>query len=222
MEIDLIIFDCDGTLTDSEAMNNKALLDVVHQCGYTQYTMEHALKHWVGSTITNIGLMIQMETGKPVPVDLVERYMVRLRTLHEDGLAAIDGAQEFVQAAASRMKICVASNGERSNVIHSLKVTGLLDYFGEGYVFTKSQVKRPKPEPDLFLHACSQMNGNPAKTLVIEDSLTGVMAGVAAGMHTWGFTGSSHTPDAHEKILLKAGAGRVFSRLIHMKQTLSL
>ena len=222
MDFDLIIFDCDGTLTDSEYVNNQALLEVLHEAGFTQYDLEHAYKHWVGSTVTNIFLMIQMETGRVPPPDLVPRYVRRVSELQQSALKPVEGAGDLVAAAKSKYKICVASNGERSNVLQSLEMTGLMSYFTPETVFTKIQVKNPKPHPDLFLFAADAMGVAPERCLVIEDSSSGVRAGVAAGMTTWGFTGSAHDPSKQQETLKSAGAHGVFARLIHIQGKLGL
>lgn len=219
---DLIIFDCDGTLTDSEYVNNQALLDVLHEDGFTQYTLDHAYRYWLGNTITSIGLMIQMETGRMMPEDLVPRYIARVAHLQQTDLKPVDGALDLVAKAKEKFKICVASNGERGNVLKSLEMTGLMQSFSTETVFTKIQVKNPKPFPDLFLYAASHMGADPSRCLVIEDSVAGVTAGVAAGMTVWGFTGSSHDPEKQEKNLKSAGAQAVFPRLIHICEKLGL
>ncbi len=220
---DLVIFDCDGTLTDSEYLNNQALLDVLHAEGLTQYTLEHAYKHWVGTTVSNILLAIKAETGRELlPQDVIPRYTRRVSELQLTALKPIEGAAELIVAAKARCKVCVASNGERKNVIDSLEKTGLMTNFTEDIVFTKVQVKNPKPWPDLFLFAASTMGADPSRCLVIEDSSAGVRAGVAAGMTVWGYTGSSHDPEKQAQVLKSAGAHEVFDRLIHMQNKLEL
>ncbi len=219
---DLIIFDCDGTLTDSEYVNNQALIDVLHEEGLTHYTLDHAYKHWLGNTVSTINLMIQMETGRILPKDIVPRYIKRVAELQQTGLRAIEGAADLVSRAKEKYKICVASNGERGNVLKSLEMVGLMQYFTPETVFTKIQVKNPKPFPDLFLYAAAHMGVDPSKTLVIEDSGAGATAGVAAGMTVWGFSGSSHDPEKQAKNLKSVGAHDVFPRLIHMQQKLGL
>ncbi len=220
-KFDLIIFDCDGTLTDSEYLNNKALLDVLHEDGFTGYDLDYAYANWVGTTVSNILLSIQMETGRAPAENVVSRYIAKVAELQTSHLKPIDGASDLIDAAAQKGKICVASNGERTNVINSLELTGLMHYFTPETVFTKIQVKNPKPYPDLFLFAAAQMGVAPERCLVIEDSSAGVRAGVAAGMTTWGFTGSSHNAEKHENTLKSAGAHRVFPRLIHMIDALA-
>lgn len=215
-DIDLIIFDCDGTLTDTEELNNRALIDVLAQAGFEGYDYAYACKHWVGKTVATIALAIQMETGRQVPSTLARDYVLRVAELQKTSLKLVDGAEDLVREAAKRHKVCVASNGERQNVLSSLEQTGLLPMITSEFVFTKAQVKNPKPYPDLFLYSAAQFGVLPERCLVVEDSVAGVMAGVAAGMVTWGFSGSAPNPKEHESLLMKTGAGRVFSSLIHI------
>lgn len=220
--IDLIIFDCDGTLTDSELLNNNALLEVLHEDGFTHYTLDYAFHHWVGTTVSNVMLAIQMETGRMPSPNTVQKFISRVAQKQATDLKAVDGADDLIAAAARKYKVCVASNGERSNVVESLNLTGLKKYFHDDHVFTKIQVKNPKPHPDLFLFAASQMGAVPENCVAIEDSAAGVRAGVAAGMTTFGFTGASHDPIKQAEILKSAGAFAVYPRLIHIQEHLGL
>lgn len=221
-DFDLIIFDCDGTLTDSEYVNNQAVLDVLREEGHMKYDLDYAYKHWLGTTLSGIVLAVQMETGRMLPENFVMRCMNRGMELQDGFLNPVAEAPELVRAASKKYKICVASNGEQSSVRHSLEKTGFMEFFAPGAVFTKTLVKNPKPYPDLFLYAAAQMGAEPDRCLVIEDSSAGVRAGVAAGMTTYGFTGSSHNPVKQEEALRSAGAHEVFSRLIHIKDKLGL
>ena len=214
---DLIIFDCDGTLTDTEYVNNQAVLDVLREEGIAQYDLDYAYHHWLGTTLSGIVLAVQMETGKMLPQDFPARCVKRGMELQDGFLNPVEGAPELVEAAAQKFKICVASNGEQKSVQHALEKTGYMAFFRPEWVFTKTLVKNPKPYPDLFLFAAARMGAEPERCLVIEDSMAGVRAGVAAGMTTYGFSGSSHNPAKQEEALKSAGAHRVFSRLIHIQ-----
>jgi HAD superfamily hydrolase (TIGR01509 family) len=124
-----------------------------------------------------------------------------------------------VAAAVKRLPVryCLASSSERERVLFSLEVTGLADLFGDR-LFTSQMVTRGKPAPDLFLLAATRMGAAPARTLVIEDSVSGVTAGKAAGMTVWGFVGGSHY--AHRdgrRQLEEAGADRVFDRMADLE-----
>ena len=222
-EYDLIIFDCDGTLADSEELNNAALLLILHEFGLTQYTREHALSDFVGRTVSNILLGIQMETGFNFPDDAVQRYVRKVQEMQLTDLRPVVNALDFVEKSSRHFKICVGSNGERSNVLNSLKICGFDRFFSKENTFTKIQVEQGKPAPDLFLYAAEQMGMiDPARCLVIEDSESGVAAGVAAGMTVWGFTGVSHDQKTAQEKLEQAGAARIFHDFIHIQDSLGL
>jgi HAD superfamily hydrolase (TIGR01509 family) len=220
-DFDLIIFDCDGTLTDSENINNTAFVQALHEEGFTNYTLEYGLANWLGIALSTIMLQIQMETGRMPSSNIVSRYSQLVSEMQLTELKPIQGAGELIAAVKEHYKICVASNGERSNVLQSLRITDLMQYFTEESVFTKIQVKNPKPYPDLFLFAADKMGVAPERCLVIEDSAAGVRAGVAAGMKVFGFSGSAHQPALHADELKAAGAHEIFDRLIHIRNAIA-
>lgn len=216
-DFDLIIFDCDGTLVDTEAVNNGVTLELINELAGTNYTQDYTRENWIGKTFTSILLSVQMETGFVFPGNTTQLYIDRSIKQYETAIQPVDKAVETVRTCAAHLKICVASNGERSKVFKSLGLCGLRpDYFAEETIFTKNQVKNAKPAPDLFLYAAQKMGADPARCLVVEDSVPGVMAGAAAGMTVWGFTGVAHLPETEGAALEKAGAQRVIDQLIHI------
>lgn len=210
MSYDLIIFDCDGTLVDSEYLNNYAMLEILHDHGLHQYDMDYALKHCVGKRFSKILAGITAETGVTFPEDIAAIYNKRVTVLSPTYLKPIEGAQETVELAMKHAQVCVVSNGERSNVLNSLTQTGLRDYFGDEFIVSALMAPNPKPAPDLFLHGASLKGVAPDKCLVIEDSLVGATAGLAAGMDVWGVTYAHHAPQEHEAALRELGAADVF------------
>ena len=213
---DLIIFDCDGTLVDSEAMNAQALSDVLQDCGL-DYSRDDIHRNFLGKTLTDTLLILQMETGRDLPDDIGRRYIDRCAAFHRQGLASpVPGALDVVRTCRDYLSVSVGSNGERNTVLRSLKKAGFGGLFPDHHVFTRIQVQNPKPAPDLFLFAAEQMGAAPSRTLVIEDSPGGVLAGKAAGMAVWGFTGTAYQADPHEKTLRQAGADRILDRFIHI------
>lgn len=206
---DTIIFDCDGTLTDSEYLNNKANADMLAKLGFPQYTVEYSMENFVGVALSEIKKIIEAKEGRAIPDNYVPDYIRLVAEYQQTMLKPVEGAVEAAHELTSRFKTCVASNGERSNVISSLQAVGLYDLFGEDRTFTKIQVARGKPAPDLFLFAADRIGAVPEKCIVIEDSPAGVMAGVAARMHVIGFTGASHDPAGMAPKLTEAGAHRV-------------
>lgn len=220
MHTKLTIFDCDGTLVDSEYLNNLATIEILHEQGLLQYDMQYAYQHFVGRKLSAIMADISRDTGHIFLPDTSARYVARAAALLPTLLKPVPGARELVIRAAECGGICVASNGERANVIESLRLCGLKDFFVDKSIYTAIEVQNPKPAPDLFLHAARLMGVDPANTAVIEDSVVGVTAGVAAGMHVIGFTGTHHDPAAHENALRKAGAHEISSNLIHIRDRL--
>ena len=195
MTHDLIIFDCDGTLVDSELLCNSALVEILNECGVTQYNIDHAMQHWVGKTLSDVLGEVGAEQGRDFPADIGKRYIAKCNARYKTDLRPIDGALDLVGACSGQTKICVGSNGQRDNVIQSLTLCGFSPaYFTEENIFTKIQVSVGKPAPELFLFAASNMNGDPAKTLVIEDSLSGVQAGVCGGYGSLGLYGRFPSP----------------------------
>ena len=208
----LIIFDCDGTLVDSEELNNRATVELFQELGFDVVTREYAMTHFIGRTLSDNMLQVQMETGCMPPENFRQRYVDKVAELQQTGLRPVAGAPETVRAAvAAGYKVCVASNGERANVLSSLELAGLDSFFGEDKTFTKIQVKHPKPAPDLFLFAAAQMGAVAEDCLVIEDSLPGLQAARAAGMTAWGLTQAAHDPDILARDMAALPADRVFA-----------
>jgi HAD superfamily hydrolase (TIGR01509 family) len=207
---DLIIFDCDGTLTDSEYLNNKATSDVLLALGFDTYTLGYCMDHLTGKSMGDIKQAIEAEYHRPLPESFVTSFVAKAKAYQKDYLKPAPGAVEAVHALGQTYKTCVASNGERGNVVSSLQGIGLYDFFGEDRIFTKSQVARGKPAPDLFLFAAEKMNAAPGRTVVIEDSVPGVLGAVAAGMEVIGYTGVNHRPDEVRQSLIKTGARQIF------------
>src|SRR5262249_43441397 len=146
--------------------------------------------------------------GRSLPPDFVPALRARVRAAFAASLAPMPG----ISALLSGLNVahCVASSSDLDRVSLSLTLTGLARHFGDR-LFTSQMVARGKPAPDLFLHAAEQMGAAPARTLVIEDSVSGVTAGRAAGMKVWGFTGGSHYESQDGRAILRnAGADRVF------------
>lgn len=219
-DYDLIIFDCDGTLVDSELLCNKVSAGLLNDLGFDEYTSENFMAEFIGNTWTNIYKILEKKHNTKLPADLIAQYVEGVNQSLETDLQIVEGALDFVKLANGK-KTCVASNGQRLNVLKSLKVGQFIpNYFDESLVFTSCQVSRGKPEPDLFLFAAEKMNVSPDQCLVIEDSPTGVKAGAAAGMDVYGFTGVAHNKEEQEKELKLAGATAVFDDFIHISKAL--
>jgi HAD superfamily hydrolase (TIGR01509 family) len=139
--------------------------------------------------------------------------------MHHD-FGATPHAEDTLEKLNGNHKLCVASNGERGNVIKSLTVTGLKRFFTDDRIFTKIQVPAPKPAPDLFLFTCEQMEHDPARSIIIEDSVPGVRGAKAAGIKVLGYVGASHNAERQAKKLIEAGADEIIYTLIHIEDHL--
>jgi HAD superfamily hydrolase (TIGR01509 family) len=206
---ELIIFDCDGVLVDSEVLSCGCLSDVLANHGI-DLGVEEALQQFVGRSVASIREHYSA-LGRPLADGFLSELAVRVREVFSASLVPIAGVGAVLDRL--RVPVCVASSSDLDRVVYSLTLTGLAGYFGER-LYTSQMVKRGKPAPDVFLHAAASMNANPHRTLVIEDSVSGVMAAKAAGMAVWGFVGGSHYAFRDGRAILEAaGADRVFSRM---------
>jgi HAD superfamily hydrolase (TIGR01509 family) len=216
----LIIFDCDGTLVDSEYLYNAITAELLNEIGYPEYTPELCLELFAGMAWSVIRAELEIRHQTKMPEDIIQRYIriANLRMNHD--FNASPRADEVLEDLGRDYTLCVASNGERNNVIKSLEVTGLMRHFSDERIFTKIQVARPKPAPDLFLFACAQMGFETHEALIIEDSIAGVRAAVAANIDVLGYTGTAHDPQSAFQKLENTGAKTIISELIHIRKHL--
>jgi len=183
MTIDLVLFDCDGVLVDSELLANRVLAELLTDLGLAT-TTEQSLATYMGLSMTSAIERIERSLGRAVPPDFMERYRTATFAAFDDELAAVDGIVEVIEGL--RWPACVATSGEPDRVRRTLTLTGLHHHF-DGRIFSAVEVPRGKPFPDLFLHAAATMGADPARCVVVEDSPFGVRAAVAAGMHPLGY-----------------------------------
>lgn len=206
---DLIIFDCDGVLVDSELLSCRCLSEVLAEFGIA-LSLEQALELFLGRSTKAIEQHYR-ELGQAVPDRFLPRLKSHVLETFAGSLRQIPGAAAVISEL--RTSFCVASSSDIDRVSLSLDVTGLRAHFGER-IYTAQMVRHGKPAPDLFLLAAEKMRAQPAHTLVIEDSVSGVQAGKAAGMTVWGFVGGSHYHGRDGRAILSgAGADRVFARM---------
>jgi len=203
-DIELVIFDCDGTLVESEYINNKATSEILMGLGHKKFTVGYCLQYFSGYSAHDI-LRTLSELKIQDPQKMLDLAHARAVEIAKTHLKAVPKALEVVTKI--NVPMCIASNGQRFVVLESLKIAGLHRYFGEKHVFTAESVKNAKPAPDLYLHSARVMGDiDPKRCLVIEDSVVGVTAGKAANMNVLGFIGGKHHgPKAKEK-LMAAGA----------------
>jgi HAD superfamily hydrolase (TIGR01509 family) len=200
---ELVIYDCDGTLIDTETLYGEVSLAACHALGLTDWTIDDYVDSVVGIPWSDGVKIIEAAHGRALPVDFEQRIedVVALRL--ESELRALPGVREALDAIGGRR--CVASSTSLAPLRRNLAITGLIELF-DPHIFSASQVARGKPHPDVFLFAATQMGVQPRDCLVIEDSVPGVLAARAAGMRVVGFTGVSHDRQRSTARLTEAGA----------------
>jgi HAD superfamily hydrolase (TIGR01509 family) len=212
---DLIIFDCDGVLVDSEVLSCRCLSEVLAGYGIS-LGLDQALDLFLGRSMTAV-LDHYKTIGRLDPERFSAELRAGVRAAFLSALCPIEGVSSVLEGLHTPH--CVASSSDVDRVSFSLSLTGLASHF-DGRLYTSQMVERGKPAPDLFLHAAERMQADPGRTLVIEDSISGVTAGKAAGMTVWGFVGGSHYQSRDGKaILCEAGADRVFGRMADFWRT---
>ncbi|QEL23616.1 HAD family hydrolase [Bosea sp. F3-2] len=206
MPFDLVIYDCDGTLIDSETLYSEVSLVLCHEIGLTQWTIEDYNANLVGIPLADGFKVIEAALGRPLPADFESRIEDGVAARLESELRALPGVREALPLLAGRR--CVASSTSPAPLRRNLGLAGLLEFF-DPHVFSASQVARGKPAPDVFFFAAAQMVVEPASCLVLEDSVPGVQAARAAGMQVVGFTGTAHDKAHMRERLLATGAAGV-------------
>ena len=206
MPIDLIIFDCDGVLVDSEVISCRAHADVLSRHGYP-ITSDEVFERFLGRSTRQANLEIETELGRKLPDDYHAELQDELFGNFERDLEAIRGIHDALDRITQR--VCVASSGSHQRMRVSLGSTSLYERLAPN-IFSASQVKNGKPAPDLFLFAVSEMKVPPERCVVIEDSVAGITGARAAGMTVFGFCGGSHCGPGYTEILRQAGADLTF------------
>lgn len=211
---DLVIFDLDGVLVDSEILSCGCLADMLTRSGIPMTTAD-VIERYLGRTFSHVREDFLRLTGQPMSAEFVAELRAEMFRRYRAELRAIAGAEAVLQSM--RQPFCLASSSDAERIAISLALTGLSAYF-DGRIFDAAMVARGKPAPDLFLKAAADMGTHmgahmgiaPDKVLVIEDSINGVVAGKAAGMTVWGFVGGRHYAGRDGRGLLgAAGADRV-------------
>ena len=210
--LELVIFDCDGVLVDSERITNRIFCGMLNELGI-EVTLDDMFERFVGHSMAQCVEIITELLRSPPPQTFVPELHRRAAAALESEVEAVEGIEEAIKAI--NLPFCVASSGDHAKIRLTLGKTGLLEKF-EGKIFSVSDVERPKPAPDIFLHAASTMGAKPEMCVVVEDTPTGVSAGVAAGMYVCGF--AENTP---EHRLRKAGAHEIFSSMMELPQPIS-
>lgn len=205
--LDLVIFDCDGVLVDSEPIFNRAHAAILSQCGYN-ITPEQVIERFCGISDAEMLAAIEREWGRRLPPDYRERVAALTDASCATELATFPGIRGALDRIPAR--ICVASSSTPDRIRKNLGIVGLLDRF-EPNIFSAVMVARGKPAPDLLLYAARAMNADPARVIVIEDSVPGIRAAVAANIAVIGFCGGSHCPPGYQDVLRGNGAAAVLT-----------
>ncbi len=204
MAPELVIFDCDGVLVDSELLASEAMCSVLQAKGVA--ATPEMVAACVGMKRDDILARIAARTGAMISPETADDIWPATRALFVEKLKPTPGILAFLDRLPYRH--CVASSSDKTRIRLSLEVTGLLPFFGDDF-FSSSEVARGKPAPDLFLHAAKRMGVEPENCVVIEDSPFGVQGARAAGMTAIGYIGGSHLQQPHAEVLLQAGAHHV-------------
>jgi HAD superfamily hydrolase (TIGR01509 family) len=205
-KFDLIIFDCDGVLVDSEVISCRAHAATLTRHGYP-ITADQVLDRFLGVSDREARMIVEAELGRSLPDDFEAQMKQAALQRYADDLRLVPYVGEAI--AAINVPKCVASSGTPEKIQHGLECAGLYDLLAP-HIFSASQVKRGKPAPDLFLFAAGQMKASPARCVVIEDSVPGITGARTAGMTVLGFHGGSHCRPGHADTLRAAGASAVF------------
>lgn len=184
----LLIFDCDGVLIDSEVISARQLIEELKGYG-VEMDMAFVSRHFLGRSYPVVLKEVRDRWGVQLPDRFETDYRARLLAAFERDLSVMPGVAETIRDLA--IPYCLATSSSPERMRKSLEITGLSGCFA-GRAFTASEVARGKPAPDLFLHAAARMGVDPPACIVLEDSLNGIRAGLAAGMRVWHFTGGSH------------------------------
>ncbi|MFF4790959.1 HAD family hydrolase [Streptomyces sp. NPDC001276] len=214
MRYDLVIFDNDGVLVDSEPISNRLLAAYLTELGHpTSY--EDSIRDYMGSAMHRIHDLVLERTGKRLPDDFDDVFHARVFAAFRRELKPVAGAADVLEKlTVDGTPYCVASSGSHERIRVGHRTTGLDRWFDEERIFSSQDVGRGKPAPDLFLHAADRMGVAPERCVVVEDSPLGVRAAVAAGMDVYGFTAMTSAAKL-------ADATRHFSRMEELADLLT-
>ena len=207
---DLIIFDCDGVLVDSETISNRILTEMLNDLGWP-IAFEETIDLFVGLSAKTCLEMIEAHLKRPLPTDFERIMNEREAVTFKQELQPVPGIVEVLEELTKPK--CVASSGTHEKMRTTLGTTGLYSYF-ENHIFSATEVERGKPHPDLFLYAAEKMGTEPSRCVVVEDSNPGVQGAISAGMKFLGYARLTS-----KNALMQAGA-QVFSNMLELPQLL--
>ncbi|WP_027164678.1 HAD family phosphatase [Mesorhizobium sp. WSM3224] len=216
---DLVIFDCDGVLVDSEIIAARVEAELLTSAGF-EISAEELAETYAGLTFKDIMLRVEEKSQIPFQASLIDRAEQLVDRKLRSDVRIIDGAREAVAAVTAPRAVC--SNSRTERVEFMLEKVRLLPFFA-GRIFSGLDIpsKKTKPAPDVFLYAAEKLSANPKNTFVIEDSVHGIAGARAAGMRVIGFTGAGHSYPGHADALTEAGAETVIRRWAELNSTIA-
>jgi HAD superfamily hydrolase (TIGR01509 family) len=205
---DAVLFDCDGVLVDSEPITNGVLREVLNEAGWALSQAE-CMQIFIGKAVRDERARIEAETGQPLTDEWMQAFYARRDQRLRAELQTMAGALSAVVAAHAHTagRIACASGADRPKVVMQIEMAGMAPYFGER-IFSGHDQPRSKPHPDVYLAAAAHLGANPARCLVVEDTATGAMAGIAAGATVWGYC-----PEGHGRAFEGLPVARVFRHM---------
>jgi len=215
-----VIFDCDGVLVDSESLALEVELEILAGCGLT-FERGDFVRRFMGTADTRFRDLLDAESraklGQPLREDFLDITHAARERICRERLSEVPGAR--AAATAWTGKKAVASSSRLDFLREKLTLADLIDVF-EPHIYSTQQVEHGKPAPDIFLYTAQKLRADPARSLVLEDSVNGVRAGVAAGMTVWAFVGGDHCDEALGEHLVAEGAERSVANWAEVKALL--
>jgi HAD superfamily hydrolase (TIGR01509 family) len=211
MKFEAILFDCDGVLVDSEHITNGVLRDMLNEAGWA-ITHEECMDYFIGRAVRSATARIEAETGRPLTDEWMASFYARRNAELDLRLLAIEHIHPAIERVHAHHggRIACASGADRFKVEMQLAKVGLMPYF-EGRVFSCHEMPETKPAPDVYLAAAAALQADPVRCAVVEDSVIGIRAGVAAGATVFGYA-----PQGDGAALRAAGASQVFSSMAEL------
>lgn len=216
MRFEAVLFDCDGVLVDSEPIVNRVLRDMLVERGWALSEAE-CMRIFIGKMVRDERERIERETGRPLTEDWLAAFRERRNTALEQELRIVTHAREAVHAVHERLdaRIACASGADRHKVELQLRKVGLHAYF-DGRIFSGHELPRSKPHPDVYLAAAAALGVAPGRCAVVEDSLIGATAGLAAGAAVY-----AYVPHGDAAVFERVGVAAVFSDMAQLPELLA-
>lgn len=216
MKFDAVLFDCDGVLVDSEPIVNGVLRTMLAERGWTLSEAE-CMRIFIGRMVKDERARIERETGQPLTEEWLAAFRERRNTALERELRIVTNAREAVHAVHQRLdaRIACASGADRHKVELQLRKVGLHDYFS-GRIFSGHEMPRSKPHPDVYLAAAAALGAAPQRCAVVEDTLIGATAGLAAGATVY-----AYVPQGDASAFEAAGVAAVFRDMAQLPALLA-